>query len=234
MTTGISSKTVVITGATGGIGYEIAKKFSKDNNKLVLLGRDKKKLSNLADELNAEILLCDFTDEGSIKELAKEISENYSVDILINSAGEFHVKSIEETSIEAIRETFEINFFSPFILTKYLIPNMIDKKWGRVVNIISSSAYGAAPNTSAYSSSKHALLGLSRGLFNELKNSGVRVLAVSPGSVKTKMGEEVEKLGQIYETFIEPSEVAEYVFYVTSLDDNLILEESRLNRIQIQ
>ena len=234
MTLEISSKTILITGATGGIGYEIAKKFSKTSNKLIFVGRDEKKLSNLKNEFSGEILLCDFTNEENVQEVADKISENFSVDILINCAGEFHVKSIEETSIEAIRETFEINFFSPFILTKYLLPNMIEKKWGRVVNIISSSAYGAAPNTSAYSSSKHALLGLSRALFNELKNSGVRVLAVSPGSVKTKMGEEVEKLGQIYETFIEPSEVAEYVFYVTSLNDNLILEESRLNRIQIQ
>ena len=120
------------------------------------------------------------------------------------------------------------------IFFKNLINNMESKNWGRIVNIVSSSAYGAAPNTGSYSSSKHALLGMSRALFNEFKSRGVRIITVSPGSVKTKMGKKVEELGQVYETFIEPHEVADYVVYVTSLDDNLIIEEARLNRIEIQ
>jgi 3-oxoacyl-[acyl-carrier protein] reductase len=230
----LEKKTVLITGVTGGIGYEICKKYYEKNSKLVLVGRNNDSLSKIAKEFNAEYFCCDFSNLDEVEKIAIEISENIQIDILINSAGIFDVVSIEETSIVDIKETFNINFFAPFIFIKQFINSMETRNWGRIINIVSSSAYGAAANTSSYSSSKHALLGLSRGLFNEFKTRGVRVISVSPGSVKTKMGRKVEKLGQIYETFIKPSEVAEYVVYVSSLDDNLIIEEARLNRIEIQ
>ena len=111
---------------------------------------------------------------------------------------------------------------------------MKERQWGRIINVASSSAYGAAPKTSAYSAAKHGLLGLSRALHNELKNQGVRVICVSPGSIQTPMGREVEKLGQRYDTFLDPAEIAEYIFYNASLDGEMIAEEIRLNRINIQ
>tara|TARA_B100001750_G_C15516116_1_gene607328 strand:- start:1329 stop:2033 length:705 start_codon:yes stop_codon:yes gene_type:complete len=234
MSSVLENKTVLITGVTGGIGYEICKKYYQKNSKLVLIGRNNDSLAEIAKEFNAEYFCCDFSNLDEVEKMAIEISENIQIDILINSTGIFDVASIEETSIDDIKETFNINFFAPFILIKQFINSMESRKWGRIINIVSSSAYGAAANTASYSSSKHALLGLSRALFNEFKSRGVRIISVSPGSVKTEMGRKVEKLGQIYETFIEPSEVADYVVYVSSLNDNLIIEEARLNRIEIQ
>ena len=111
---------------------------------------------------------------------------------------------------------------------------MIKNKWGRIINIASSSAYGGSPMTSVYCASKHALLGFSRSLYKELKGDNVRVICVSPGSIKTEMGRKVEELGQDFDTFMEPDELAEYIVYSSSLDGNMISEEIRLNRVFIQ
>ena len=230
----LKNKTVLITGVTGGIGLEVCKKFYEKGCNIILLGRDEKLLSELSREFNSIFYCCDFNNLDEVENISKQISMDNHIDILINSAGIFEVNSLEETSLQSLKEMFNVNFFTPFLLIKNLINNMESNNWGRVVNIVSSSAYGAAPNTGAYSSSKHALLGMSRALFNEFKSRGVRIITVSPGSVKTKMGKKVEELGQVYETFIEPHEVADYVVYVSSLDDNLIIEEARLNRIEIQ
>ena len=104
----------------------------------------------------------------------------------------------------------------------------------RIINIASSSAYAGSATTSAYCASKHALLGLSRSLHKEFKDHNVRVICVSPGSIKTDMGRKVENLGQDFDTFMEPEEVAKYIVYNSSFDGNLVSEEIRLNRMFVQ
>jgi 3-oxoacyl-[acyl-carrier protein] reductase len=100
------------------------------------------------------------------------------------------------------------------------------------VNIGSSSAYNGFKNSTAYCSSKHALLGFSRALFSELKDNNVRVYSISPGSTQTKMGKLSKD--QKFETFLEPEEVADYVAFVIGFDKQLVSEEIRLNRMQIK
>ena len=146
----------------------------------------------------------------------------------------FPLGSLQETSFEEYQQCIQINLTAPFILSKELSKGMMDRGWGRIINIGSSSAYAGSSKTSVYCASKHALLGLSRALFNELKDYGVRVICISPGSIKTDMGKEVENLGQDFSTFIEPEELADYIVYTTCLDGNMIAEEVRLNRMFIQ
>ena len=150
------------------------------------------------------------------------------IDILINSAGIFVEKPIEKTTLEDFEKCHAINVRAPFILSKELSKNMKKRKWGRIVNIASSSAYQGFTNGSAYCSSKHSLLGLSRAIFNELKQKNVRVFCVSPGSSKTKMGKKCKN--QNFETFINPKEIAEYIIHVMCYDKEMIIDESRLSR----
>ena len=102
------------------------------------------------------------------------------------------------------------------------------RRAGRIVNIASSSAYAGFANTAAYCASKHGLLGFSRALDDELRGRGVRVIAVSPGSIKTPMGRKVR--GQTYETFMDPREVADVIGDVASLDGSIVISEVRLGR----
>jgi len=234
----LKNKNCLITGATGGIGKEIASHLAKNSCNLFLTGRKKEKLDKMKKDLEKKFQIKVEYQNGDLtrmSDLMKIISKAKlfgKIDILINSAGFFVEKSIEKTTIDEFEKCYAINVRAPFILSKELSKNMKNKKWGRIVNIASSSAYQGFSNGSAYCSSKHGLLGLSRAIFNELKEKNVRVFCVSPGSVKTKMGKQCKN--QNFETFINPKEIAEYIVNIISFDKEMIVEESRLNRIKIE
>ena len=151
------------------------------------------------------------------------------IDILVNCAGIFPVKPLSDSMIDDFDKCFDINIKSAFILCKEFSKEMVSKKWGRIVNIGSSSSYNGFKNTSIYCSSKHALLGLSRSLHDELKEHNIRTFCVSPGSIKTSMGKRV--IGQNYDTFMDPKEIAEFIVYIISFDKEMVSEEIKLNRI---
>jgi len=239
----LQNKNVAITGASGGLGRSLAAAYYNKGCNLFLMGTNTKKLTELKKELEnkglfnstIQIQTCDLRDNQSINKAIENSTKLFgNVDILVNCAGIFPIKSMEDMALAEFNECIQVNLSAPFALMKAFSKKMKENKWGRIINIASSSAYAGGPNTSAYCASKHALLGLSRSLYKELKGAGVRVFCVSPGSIQTKMGREVEKLGQSYDTFMTPDEVAEYVIYSTSLDGNMISEEIRLNRVFIQ
>ena len=109
---------------------------------------------------------------------------------------------------------------------------MIKSGWGRIVNFGSSSAYTGTRKTSLYCASKHAILGFSRALHEELKEYNIRTFCVSPAGVKTKMGKLIENHN--FNTFLNPKEIVEYVAFICSFDNEMISEEIRLNRIVIE
>ena len=229
-------KNCVVVGASGGIGNAITKKLVEENYNLFLIGKNKKKLLKLKKEIekediNVEIESVDLTNEKQIEQSIKKIRKTFKkIDILINTSGVFLIKSIDKTTIKEFEESFKINVRAPFIFSKEFSKDMKKSKWGRIVNIGSSSAYNGFKNSIAYCSSKHALLGFSRALFSELKENNVRVYSISPGSTQTKMGKLSKD--QKFETFLKPEEIAEYVKFVINFDNQLISEEIRLNRME--
>ena len=234
----VVKKNCLIVGASGGIGNEITKKIAEQNYNLFLIGKNKKKLLKLKKEIKkegitVEIESVDLTNEKQIDKSIKKIRKTFGkIDILINTSGLFLIKSIDKTTIEEFEESFKINVRAPFIFSKEFSKDMKKSKWGRIVNIGSSSAYNGFKNSTAYCSSKHALLGFSRALFSELKENNIRVYSISPGSTQTKMGKLSKD--QKFETFLKPKEIAEYVEFVISFDKQLISEEIRLNRMEIK
>ena len=179
------------------------------------------------------VQICDLSNVDDIMNIVSSDALP-NIDILVNAAGVFPISKISDMSLEEYEQCIGINVTAPFILIKELSKNMVEKSWGRIINIASSSAYAGSATTSAYCASKHALLGLSRSLHKELKEHNIRVICVSPGSIKTEMGRKVEKLGQDFDTFMEPQEVAEYIVFNSSFDGNLVSEELRLNRMFVQ
>jgi short-subunit dehydrogenase len=231
-------KNCVIVGASGGIGNAITKKLAEQNYNLFLIGKNKNKLLKLKKEIEknnikVEIESVDLTNEKQINQSIKKIRKTFEkVDILINTSGIFLIKSIDKTTIENFERSFKINVRAPFIFSKEFSKDMKKSKWGRIVNIGSSSAYNGFKNSTAYCSSKHALLGFSRALFSELKENNIRVYSISPGSTQTEMGKLSKD--QKFETFLKPKEIADYVEFVISFDNQLITEEIRLNRIHME
>ena len=234
----LSNKNCLITGATGGLGQELSKKLIQNNCNLFLTGQSEKRLQKLKDELNhmntnnSKISYCvgDLTKQSEIKKIITRARHDFHhIDILINCAGIFMSKPISQSTIEDFDRILGVNIRAPFLLCKEFSKDMMAKKWGRIINIGSSSSYSGFKNGSIYCSSKHAMLGLSRSLFNELNKHGIRTYCISPGSIKTKMGKLSKD--QDYETFLDPLQVAKYVEFAISFDDDLISEEIRLNRI---
>ena len=236
----LSDKNCLITGATGGLGRELARLFVKKNCNLFLTGTNNSKLSAVSDELktaNKEVNIsyceADLASTEEIYKLIKEIRKEFSsIDIVINCAGIFLRSPLSNSSLEEIKNCLNINVQAPILLSKEFSQDMVNKKWGRIVNIGSSSSYQGFKNSSIYCTTKHALLGFSRSILDELKNDNVRTFCISPGSIKTKMGETL--VDQDYSTFLNPKEIAETVIFVISFDNEMIIDELKLNRIKIE
>jgi 3-oxoacyl-[acyl-carrier protein] reductase len=154
------------------------------------------------------------------------------IDVLVNNAGVFPVKTLAESMPDDYEECFAVNVRAPFLLARAFAPDMSAAGWGRILNLGSSSAYAGFKETSLYCASKHALLGLSRALHEELKSSGVRVLCASPGSIRTPMGQTVKH--QDFATFLDPAEVAEVAIDLLAHDGPMVVDEIRLNRMTIR
>jgi len=223
----LDNKNILITGASNGLGKAIAKELGKYNCNLLLTGR------KFTESVHAETYECDLSTSIGIKNLISTARQKFdNIDILVNCAGIFINKYISETTEEDFDSTFNLNIKAPFLLTKEFSKDMVTNNWGRIVNIASSSAYGGFPGTSIYCASKHALLGLSRTTYQELKGDNVRTYCFSPGSIKTDMGKKVP--GQDFNTFIEPNELSKYIVDTISYDGNMISEEIRINRLFVQ
>jgi 3-oxoacyl-[acyl-carrier protein] reductase len=234
----LKGKKVFITGATGGIGQSIAVNMAKNGCHLFLTGTNQRELEKLKNELsstnvNIEYAVANFiniSDIYSIVDLAK--SSLQTIDIVINSAGIFPNLSLFESEDDDYKNVMDINLRSAFIFTREFAQGMVERKWGRVVNIGSSSAYNGFGNTSLYCASKHALLGFSKSINEELKQYNVRTYCISPSSTKSKMG--LETKGQDYSTFLDPDDIAKYVLFMISFDSNIISEEILLKRMVTQ
>ena len=238
----IQYKNALITGAYGGLGSALVISYMKAGYNLCLLGRDKDKLQILETDLKKydkpvtiKTYSCNLSDNDNIFDVCENIKKDFDhIHVIVNCAGIFPVTSLEKTTTSDFSKCMQVNVAAPFFIIRSFVEQMKKIKYGKIINIASSSAYGGAPNTSLYCASKHALLGMSRSLFKELKPHGIRVFCVSPGSIQTPMGEEVEKLGQLYDTFMSPKEVADYIVSSTSFEGHMISEEIRLNRMYVQ
>ena len=238
----LCGKNCLITGATGGLGKEIAKEFAKNGCNLFLTGRNNDKLNSLKNELENsvnEIKIdfedADLSDDGEIQKLIEKVQGVFAnIDILVNCAGVFPVKLLSDSTVEDFENCFSVNVKAAFVLCKEFSQGMISRKWGRIINIASSGAYNGRSKTVVYRASKHALLGLSRSLHSELKEYNVRTFCVSPGPIKTSMGHDIvknENPDERFDSFMNPNEIAEFIAYLISFDNEMVSEEIRLSRI---
>jgi len=229
----LSGKKCLVTGASRGLGFAIAKALVAANAKVFMTAKGAEALSIEAGALGMPNMPADLADIRDVEHLAaKAVEEFGSIDILVNSAGIFPVASAIETDLEEFDQCMAINVRAPFQLARNFIPAMVKNNWGRILNIGSSSAYAGFKNTSAYCASKHALLGMTRALHDEVKADNVRVQCISPGSIKTDMGRQV--VGQDFETFLDANEIAQVALDILSMDGAMIMDEVRLNRMVIR
>ena len=237
----LNAKNCLLTGATGGLGKELAAKLVINGCNLFLTARNEKKLNKLTSLLQKQTenkikiyyKSADLSKSDDVKDLIKYVKKKFnSIDILINCAGVFQVNFLKDTNLADFEKSFNVNMKAPFMLCKEFSQDMIKKRWGKIVNIGSSSSYNGYKKTSIYCATKHALLGFSRSLVDELKKYNVRTFCVSPGSIKTNMAKKLVE--QDFDTFLDPKEVAEAILFVISHDNEMVIDELKLNRKKIE
>ena len=185
------NRTVLITGASSGIGKQTAIEFAKQGANIILVARRKEKLDDLAIELEKFNIItfvcqCDVSDKAQVKEMSKNVLEKFdSIDVLVNNAGFAIYGSVKELSIDEIESQMETNYFGMMYCIKNFLPSMLDKKSGHIVNVASVAASFGLPGIASYCASKFAMLGFSEGLKHELHGTGVGVTVVSPIMVRT-------------------------------------------------
>ena len=163
--------------------------------------------------------------------LCENISQEVgALDIIVNNAGILHLENIENSSDELLRKSFEVNFFAPFAISRYFSPQVKENKSGVIINMCSSSSYtgGGASGHTIYASTKHALLGLTRSLDEELREHNIRIGSVSPAGVSTDM---MMGRGDLdHSTFMTVDEVAEAVMFLINSKGQGIVYEMRMWR----
>jgi len=188
-----TNKTIWITGASSGIGEELAKQLSKWNVKLILSSRRKEELERVKSSLslkpeNVAILPLDLADSNSLEEKAREALKIFGrIDILFNNGGVSQRSLVMETRIETDRKIMEINYFSGVILTKAVMPSMINNGFGRIVAISSVTGKFGFPLRSAYAASKHAMYGFYETVEAEYYDKGIHTTMVCPGRKSTNI-----------------------------------------------
>ena len=184
-------KTILVTGSTSGIGLAITEKFYSEHYNVVIVGKVKssilKKLKNQFDNDRSLILNLDLTKVNNVKKLVLSVNKKFKkIDVLVNCAGMQVVSPLDKYPEETWRKLMDINLNAAFYMTKYTLPIMRKNKWGRIINIASTHGLIASINKSAYTASKHGIVGLTKVTALETAKEKITCNSICPGFVLTK------------------------------------------------
>ncbi len=223
----MSHRTAFVTGATEGIGRAIAFALGRAGWQVGVCARTPASVDALVAALAAEGIRAaghpaDVGDEHQVPAAVRHIEAALGpVDTLVNNAGMAVVKPFADFSLEEWDATMRTNVRSLFLVTREVLPGMRERKAGTIVNIASLAARNGTADLVAYSASKHAVLGFSRSLMMEVRKDGVRVIAICPGSVDTRMIREHSNPSRI----LQPDDVAQAVLTAVTLPPRALLSE---------
>jgi NAD(P)-dependent dehydrogenase (short-subunit alcohol dehydrogenase family) len=237
---GLQDKVVLVTGGSGGLGRALGRAFARQESRVVLAARSEAKLKTAAEEIARDggkvmALACDVTVKDQVLQLAESIRACWgNVEILVNNAGMAKAAGFLEMPDSLWDDILKTNLTGPYNCCKVFLPGMIDARWGRIINIGSTTSKVAYPHVSAYVSSKHGLLGLTRVLALETARLGITVNAICPGylddelthanarQMAEKTGKTVDQVLSMFASsapqkrLIAPEEVAELALLMAS------------------
>jgi len=190
---GLTGRNALVTGASKGLGRAMAVALAKQGAHLILVARDKEKLEAVAREVveagsDADVFAADITKEDQVLQLESDVSAKVGkVQILINNAGTNLRKNITDFTLDEWRGVQDTNLTSVFLMCRSFVPHMKGSGYGRILNMTSIMAHVSLPQRTAYSSTKAALLGLTKSLALEVATEGITVNGISPGPFATEM-----------------------------------------------
>ena len=231
----LKGKTALITGASGGIGSCIARRFAQDGISLALLGRSKEKLAATAAsvrEYGVETLLLpgDLLDDAYLEDCFAAVKERFGgLDILVNNAGMALSRSFEETTMAEFDRIMALNARVPYLTCHLALPLLRCSECASILNIASVVAHKGYPLQSAYAASKHALAGFTKSLASEVYREDIRVHLISPGGVFTDMVR-IARPDLTGEDMILPEDIAEIAAFFIEHRTNAVIDEICVHR----
>lgn len=219
-------KTYIITGASNGIGASLSREIVRRNGKVIGISRNEEKLMALKSELGDafSFFICDVQNEKSVAETFDQIiSKNEKIDGLINNAGLGIFNQFESVSLEEWNTQLHTNLTGTFLCTKSIVPQLKKQQSGIIVNIASIAGKMGIAEAAAYNASKFGVVGFSESIMHELRNFGIRVTCICPGSVDTNFFDNVQKKMEASK-MMRASDIANMVCYVLEQPEHLIID----------
>ena len=237
MTTRLSGRTAVVTGASRGIGGAIASALAGKGARVVLLARNESRLKEAAKRLKESIpITCDVSDPDSVEKAAKQIKSELggAPDILVNNAGIFGVSLVEETTTDSFVETINTNLVGPFLFVRAFLADMKGRRSGHIVTIGSIADRSIFTGNAAYSAAKFGLRALHEVLRAELRESGVRASLISPAATDTEIWDTVtvtDPAGKPHSKrpMLDRNDVVAAVMFALTQPDRVNIDELRLS-----
>lgn len=230
----LSGKTAIITGAGRGIGRATAIAFAKEGIHIGLIGRTGAHLEEVVKELeqygvNVTMAAADVADSEAVAAAVEHIrSELGPIDILINNAGIGKFGKFLELSPEEFRSIIDVNLMGVYNVTRAVLPEMIERQGGDIINISSTSGQKGAPVTSAYSASKFGVLGLTESLMLEVRKHNIRVSALMPSTVVTDLAYSENLIQGDPENVMHPEDLAEVMVAQLKLHPRILMKSTAL------
>jgi len=224
----LSGKTVLVTGASSGIGWATALAFAEKGVNVVVTARREERLRELCEAIRAKggkavFFAGDATEEATAQQcIALAVSEFGRLDILINNAGAGNYKNLVDTSVEEYDALMDVNMKSSFLFARHAAPGMIAQRSGEILFISSVAGIQGYPGEAVYCASKFAQVGFAQALDGELRKFGVKVGTICPGGVKSEfaVGKGRTEEGVKNSYMMEPSEVADTIVFACSQPHN--------------
>jgi len=187
----VAQPVALVTGASAGLGEEFARQLAKRGHRVVLAARRKERLDAIASELgNARAVAADLSRTGSVASLIKDIADaGEQVELLVNNAGFGSHGRFAKADPDRLREMIDLNCGALTDLCRAVLPDMVKRNSGAILNVASTAAFQPGPGMAVYFATKAFVLSLSEALHEEVRSSGVKVVALCPGPTKTEFGE---------------------------------------------
>ncbi|MBS9523965.1 SDR family NAD(P)-dependent oxidoreductase [Litoribacter ruber] len=225
----IEGKLAIVTGVSKGIGYQVVTQLLEKGVKVAGWGRSHPDLYHD----NFTFFPCDVSRESSVEEAYKSTKEKYGkeIHILINNAGYGQASPIDEMKSEDWEKMFQTNVHGIYYATKRIVPHMKKMEEGHVVNISSIAGLNGLANFSAYCATKHAVRGISHSLYMELRDFGIKVSTIYPGSTQTQFFDDIDGM-ESSENMMRPEDVATTIVQMLETHPNFFIADVECRPLQ--
>jgi 3-oxoacyl-[acyl-carrier protein] reductase len=232
--TDLKNKNALITGAGKGIGKAIALALAKEGVNIILVARTQEEIDSVAAKVRslrvkALAITADVADINSVNAaVEKALAEFGTIDILINNAGIAAFGKFLELEPTDWERIIQVNLMGTYYVTRAVLPNMIERQTGDIINISSTAGLSGNALTSAYSASKFAVLGLTESLMQEVRKHNIRVTALTPSTVATDMAKELKLTDGNPETVMQAEDMAELIIAQLKLNRRVFIKNSSI------